>query len=675
MVGDGSGIAGHAMLPMARNYVGSALAVGVLLLAAIFADVLSAPDVPTGLRSPAVFVALAITSMAALASIIVFAYRKTSRNDGGDATADPLADTWAGTLAPFQQGDCELAGALRRAQFAHIVDQLSLMMLASAANAIIVAVSLWGAVSSVKLGLWLATALVAFGLGLVARLRIAERMPHAAVSKRTLRRTTLHAGLRGLIWGMLFALFFAEVDTGGRLVLVAVAAGMLTAGVPALAPVPSAALLYSLGIIVPTILRLLSVSGFDYLAVALFGLTFSGSMVVVACQLYGNFAGSLISRRIEAEQSATISLLLREFEANASDWLFETDGDGRLVRFPERMAAALGLSCAVGAPEIALSFAGAGESGRRALLDAMDRRAAFRGIEVAIRHPDGRERWMALTASPKSGGGYRGVGSDITELKQREAVIAEKSRRFTASNEELQQFATVASHDLQEPLRKIEAFGKRLAARNAGKLDDESTMYVERMLAATKRMRTLITDLLAYSRVARASEGTARVDLDALLATVVDDLSVAIEDKGARIEIGGLGSVPGKATLLRQLFQNLHANALKFSSPGASPEIRVTRHDSGNGQAQFHVADNGIGFRAEDKAKIFEIFQRLHGREQYEGTGVGLATCRRIAEAHGGTIDAESAPGKGATFIVALPAAVAAGTPASPAAREREWAA
>jgi len=251
------------------------------------------------------------------------------------------------------------------------------------------------------------------------------------------------------------------------------------------------------------------------------------------------------------------------------------------------------------------------------------------------------------------------VFKDITERKRVEETIAQKAAELTRSNAELEQFAFVASHDLQEPLRKIQAFGDRLKSKVEGAGAPEAKDYLERMQSASARMRTLINDLLTFSRVIRRSEPFVSVDLGAVTRGVLGDLEVRIEKSGARVEVADLPVIEADPMQMHQLLLNLVSNALKFQPPGAQPLVKIrSRLFSslfGEQFCELSVQDNGIGFDEKYMDKIFAVFQRLHGRNEYEGTGVGLAVCRRITDRHRGTVSAKSQLGQGATFIVALP--------------------
>jgi PAS domain S-box-containing protein len=254
-----------------------------------------------------------------------------------------------------------------------------------------------------------------------------------------------------------------------------------------------------------------------------------------------------------------------------------------------------------------------------------------------------------------------GISEDITAHKEAEEERARLIVELRRSNQELQQFASVASHDLQEPLRKVQMFGERLRAALGGSLPEEAADSIARMEGAAGRMQELIYGLLAYSRVTTRGQPFERVDLGGVLEDVVADLEVRMLQSGGTVDVGPLPTVLGDRTQMRQLFQNLVGNALKFHAPGVAPRIVVRGRAVGDERAtvpmaEITVSDNGIGFDMGEVETIFQPFQRLHGRDRYEGTGMGLAICRRIVDRHGGTLLAASTPGEGATFTVRLKA-------------------
>jgi PAS domain S-box-containing protein len=251
---------------------------------------------------------------------------------------------------------------------------------------------------------------------------------------------------------------------------------------------------------------------------------------------------------------------------------------------------------------------------------------------------------------------------DITDRKMAEKQLRNYTFKLEQSNRELQEFAYVASHDLQEPLRKVQAFGDRLEKKCAAALSDEGRDYVNRMKNAAGRMQNLINDLLTFSRVATKTQPFQSVELKTIVEEVVSDLEVRIEQTGGRVEIGELPVLEADALQMRQLFQNLIGNGLKFHRADENPVVKVfVVKDSSSGDeiekgfCRIAIEDNGIGFDEKYLDRIFTVFQRLHGRMEYEGSGIGLAVCRKIVERHSGQITAASEEGKGATFYIDLP--------------------
>ncbi len=271
-------------------------------------------------------------------------------------------------------------------------------------------------------------------------------------------------------------------------------------------------------------------------------------------------------------------------------------------------------------------------------------------------------RVIAVMHQPMATGGSIATYQDITDLERSQERLERYTKQLEVSNRELQDFAYVASHDLQEPLRKIETFGDRLKTKYGDDLPEGGQKYVERMQSATSRMRLLINDLLSYSRVTTNAKPFAQIDLNECLEGVVGDLQIRIEETDAEVRFENLPTIDADRTQMRQLLQNLVSNALKFQRPDVRPIVTVTAEivssvvsDSLSEACVLRIADNGIGFDNKYKDQIFTIFQRLHGRNEYEGTGIGLATVRKIVERHSGLIDADGIEGEGATFIVTLP--------------------
>ncbi|TVR76490.1 MAG: PAS domain-containing protein [Chitinophagaceae bacterium] len=273
----------------------------------------------------------------------------------------------------------------------------------------------------------------------------------------------------------------------------------------------------------------------------------------------------------------------------------------------------------------------------------------------------------------KEGEVYSGliVFYDITVIKKYQTELEYSIEELNRSNQELEQFAYVASHDLQEPLRKIRTFGERLSDKYSNSLDGGAKEYIDRMQNASSRMQVLIDDLLSFSRISRTKPEWEKVDLNVVMQDIISDLELNVEKSEAKVYVAKMPTLEGSISQFRQLFQNLISNAVKFRKDeeppvikiGASllqPDDKVKLKDhviqiTNNNYWHFTVSDNGIGFEMDYAEKIFTIFQRLHGRSQFEGTGIGLSVCKKIVEHHRGIIFAESKPGKGSVFHLILP--------------------
>jgi two-component system sensor kinase FixL len=294
-----------------------------------------------------------------------------------------------------------------------------------------------------------------------------------------------------------------------------------------------------------------------------------------------------------------------------------------------------------------------------------------RRVEVAAVRADGEtfDAEMAMTISREEGAPVLTFFvRDISHRKKAEQEQLRYAAELERSNRELEQFAYVASHDLQEPLRKIRTFSDRLRTLCGGTLDEAANECVERMQSAAARMQLLIDGLLSLSRVTTQGQSFVPVDLEQVVREVVSDLEVQIERQAGHVEVGHLPTIQADPLQMRQLLQNLIANALKFHRSEEPPVVKIEgkltpgrqqRHSRQSGaeeRCQVLVEDNGIGFEEKYRERIFDVFERLHARDVFEGTGLGLALCRKIVERHGGQITAHSTLGQGSVFEVVLPA-------------------
>jgi PAS domain S-box-containing protein len=299
-------------------------------------------------------------------------------------------------------------------------------------------------------------------------------------------------------------------------------------------------------------------------------------------------------------------------------------------------------------------------------IEAARRSGTAYEVEYRLKSKGGWFLWVQDSALPvrdTSGSPLflQGILSDLTSRKNTEEKLKEYNIQLERSNRELQDFAYIASHDLQEPLRKIQAFGERLETKYGENLGDIGIDYLKRMQQSAARMQNLINDLLSYSRVTSKANPFVKTNLNRVLTDVLGDLGERFKMTGGRAEVQELPEIEADPVQMRQLLQNLVSNALKFQRKGIPPVVKIycVEKEQGNGRKspylELFVEDQGIGFDEKYLDRIFQPFQRLHGRLEYEGSGMGLAICRKIVERHNGSITAKSAPDEGTTFIITLP--------------------
>lgn len=349
---------------------------------------------------------------------------------------------------------------------------------------------------------------------------------------------------------------------------------------------------------------------------------------------------------LERERRAAEAAAARFFEMG-HDMFATASFDGYFTRLNDAWEQALGYSPRelmtqpyvelIHPDDVEATFAAAGS------LSAGDSEVV--GFENRYRAKDGSWRWLQWAARSDREQVYA-VAKDVTESKAME-------QELMRSNAELEQFAYVASHDLAEPLRSITGFSQLLQKRHGEKLDGEAHEFLSFIVDGTERMRELIDGLLSYSRVGRAEIDRESVDCQLVMRRTIDSLRASIEEKQASFSAENLPTVSGDATLIQRLFQNLLANALKFTN-GEAPRVVVTAGER-SGFWCFTVRDNGIGIEPQYAERVFGMFQRLHGRESYPGTGIGLAVCKRIVERHGGSIWVEPGEAGGSAFHFTLP--------------------
>jgi PAS domain S-box-containing protein len=399
------------------------------------------------------------------------------------------------------------------------------------------------------------------------------------------------------------------------------------------------------------------------------------SFVPVEDRHYVNIYGKSITKRKRAEARIRESEeQVRNLIENSADGIIITDEKGWLTTWNKGMEMITGLVAGdvLGRPAWEIQarvvneeWAGTGYRARyRAIWDRLLQDGAYphldRLIDVQIRIPTGEIRHlqqMVFTTPTPRGFQVGGILRDVTEQKRAEEALLRFTEDLRRSNEDLERFAYVSSHDLQEPLRSIVSFSQLLERRYRGRLDANADEYIGFIVEGGNRMQALIQDLLAYSRVNTKRQELRPTDTEKVLAAMERNLDVQLREAGAVITHDPVPVVMSDPLQLEQVFANLVSNAIKFRKPDEPLRIHVGARGM-DGSWEFSVSDNGIGMETEYLERIFVIFQRLHTRDTYPGTGIGLAIAKRIVERHGGKIRVESTPGEGSTFFFTLPTAI-----------------
>jgi len=375
----------------------------------------------------------------------------------------------------------------------------------------------------------------------------------------------------------------------------------------------------------------------------------------------GNQVGSFMARKQAERELRQSEERFRSLTALSSDWYWEQDEQFRLSFLSSRFVERTGIDPApyLGRrrwDQPAPNLTEADWERHRAQLE---RHEPFFDFEMERASPDADSVWLSVSGEPvfdegRRFRGYRGVGTDITERKRAQGVLRAAYDELARSNAELQQFAYVASHDLQEPLRMIGSYTQLLEKRYGAKLDQDAREFMDFIVDGATRMKQLIEDLLAYSHVGTRGKELRPVQAQAVLDKVLINLRGAVEQSGATVTHDPLPEVNADDMQLAQLLQNLIGNAIKFRGKDEAPRIHVGVEDAGD-EWRFTVADNGIGIEPQYFERIFMVFQRLHTRDEYPGTGIGLAICKKVIDRHDGRIWVESAYGKGSKFYFTLP--------------------
>jgi PAS domain S-box-containing protein len=363
-----------------------------------------------------------------------------------------------------------------------------------------------------------------------------------------------------------------------------------------------------------------------------------------------------VAQRTESEER------FRNLAETASDAILSADSHGQIVYFNPAAERIFSYSSTeiIGQPLTLLMperFYDPHRQGLDRFLRTGEARLIGKTIEVAARRKNGSEFPIELALSSwktREGTFFTAILSDITERKQAEQHLVQMVVELKRSNDELQQFAYVASHDLQEPLRMVASYTQLLAHRYKGRLDTDADEFIGYAVDGSNRMQRLIQDLLAYSRAGTKGKALREISSENALKDALTDLRATIEESGAVVTHDSLPAITMDGTLLAQVFQNLVGNAIKYRSAEA-PHVHVSATENGGHEWIFSVRDNGLGIDPQYFERIFVLFQRLHGQTQFKGTGIGLAICKKMLERLGGRIWVESQPEKGSTFYFALP--------------------
>lgn len=376
-------------------------------------------------------------------------------------------------------------------------------------------------------------------------------------------------------------------------------------------------------------------------------------------------------KQTETELKKTKDAYLDLFE-EAPIGYHEIDANGIISRVNQTEAQLLGYdkSEMIGKP--VFDFIVESEISQRAVQEKMNLLMPLQGFDRTFRRKDGSTIVLQiedrlLFDENGNAKGIRSTLQDVTERNEAEEMRKIYTDKLEKSNQELEEFAHVASHDLREPLRKISIFGERLKEKCGTELGEIGLDYLVRMQNAAARMQELINDLLTYARVTTEARPFKTIDMSEIVREVLTDLEVSIEESNAKVHVKELSKLEADPAQMRQLMQNLIGNALKYHKRERPPVISIQSRilngehsnageaNSGDKRCEIMVTDNGIGFGEEFSETIFGVFQRLHGSSEYEGAGLGLAICRKIVERHGGEIRAEGTKGEGASFMATLP--------------------
>ena len=613
------------------------------------------------------FVALLTLFAVGAASFIGLKIFVIARGSSIQSQLRPLSPLHA-IASPFRAQDSADFAALRPDQVAAVVNQAGFTMLVNLANVSFLIGILWSQVPRTLLLPWSILVYLLVLTALWSWWRNRKRPLPEAVSKRALRKMTLRAGLLGLAWGIALSVFFTDASPVARYILIAVGLGTAAGGTAALGPVPSAAIAFSAAILVPGALRFATLDGEGFTTLAILCILYTCAMGAFLGQVYHGFARNVLARLEEARQAETIALVMNTYEEQASDWLWETDAQGRLRSVPQRMEMLFGsqpggltgrsfTEICPGSQNQELQ-----SDGWYALFQRLSDSESFRDHIVATRDRDGAQRWISLSGRCKANREWHGVGSDVTVREQALISLRQATEEAEAASRVTSAFLATTSHELRTPLNAIIGFSQILAQ---GKLPPEKiTDYIVTINQAGQHLLKIVNGILEMAQI---EAGRKRLicesfDLDEAVNEAVEILSFQAREAGVTVLCEAAEApleVHADRQALCQVLLNIIGNAVKFTPAGGT--VSVTRHDRGD-SVEIVVSDTGIGIAERHIARVMQPFAQADDRlaRRYEGTGLGLSIAKGLVELHGGELRLDSKVGEGTTLTIRLPRKVAA---------------
>lgn len=571
--------------------------------------------------------------------------------------------------SPFRSQDSKDFAALRPDQVAAVVRQAGFTMLVNLANVSFLIGILWNEVSRPLLLTWSVLIYLLVLAALWSWWKNRKRPLPEAVSKRALRKMTLRAGLLGLAWGIALSVFFTDASPVARYILIAVGLGTAAGGTAALGPVPSAAIAFSGAILLPGALRFATLDGEGFTTLAILCVLYTCAMGAFLGQVYHGFARNVLARLEEARQAETIALVMNTYEEQASDWLWETDAEGRLRSVPRRMEMLFGRPaggltgrsfselCPNPQSPGSLQVPGQPVDGWYALLQRLIKGESFRDQVVSTQDREGVQRWISLSGRCKANREWHGVGSDVTSREQALISLRQATETAEAASRVTSAFLATTSHELRTPLNAIIGFSQIL---RLGKLPPEKmTDYIETINQAGQHLLKIVNGILEMAQIEAGSKRLVResCDLDEVVGEAIEFLSLQARDAKVTIRKAPADQpieLHADRQALCQVLLNVIGNAVKFTPAGGT--ISISSRDRGEA-IEIIVRDTGIGIAERHIARVMQPFAQADDRlaRRYEGTGLGLSIAKGLVELHGGELRLDSKIGEGTTLTISLP--------------------